>query len=145
MMFGHLWHLDAGMGAQLGIPGGSTPAAEFTHHNHRGNKGSLPARGARHSAGLSIWGAGWWLWQAAGVGSPWFSPNLRLKLVGQLWLSFLRSLWPSSFPIEAGESLPDLLGNCTRSSRFARRLCREEPGVGGCSGRACGQRGHGEG
>lgn len=41
-MFGHLWHLDAGMGAQLGIPGDSTPAAEFAHHNHRGNKG-VPA------------------------------------------------------------------------------------------------------
>lgn len=101
------------MGAHLGIPGGSTLVAKFTRHNHGGNRGASASPGSGHATGLSVWGAGWWLWQAAGVRSPWLSPNLCPKLAWQLWLNFLTSLWLSSFPIEAGESLLNLLGNCT--------------------------------
>lgn len=134
MALGHPWHLDTRMGARLGIAGGSTLAAKFDHHNDRANRGSAACLGAGHSTGLRVWGAGWWLWQAAGVSSPWPSPNLCPKLAGQLWLSFLMSLWPSSFPIEPIGKL-----------RLKQPVCREEPGVGGRSGRPRGWRSDGEG
>lgn len=79
---GHLWHLDTGMGAWLGIPGGSTLAAKLTCHNDKANRGSPACPGAGHSAGLSVWGAGWWLWQAAGVRSLGSHPISVPSLLG---------------------------------------------------------------
>jgi len=133
-------------GCSAGYPTRQHPSSQIHHHNHRGKWGALPARGAGHSAGLSMWGAGWWLRQAAGVRSPWLLPNLSPKLAGQLWLSFLMSLWPSSFPIEAGKSLLSLLGNCSHSGWFAGRsrvwvAAADVPVDGGATGKgdACSQ------
>lgn len=119
MAFGHPWHLDTrGIWMQgWALSWVSRVAAPWQPNSPTITTEEigepLPARGAGHSAGLGVWGVGWWLQQAARVRSPWLSPNLHPKLAGQLWLSFLTSLWPSSFPIEAGKSLWNLLGNCT--------------------------------
>lgn len=60
LAFGRLWHLDThlgtGMGAQPGFPGSRILAAKFTDHHHRGIRGA-PVWRARHSTGLSVWGA----------------------------------------------------------------------------------------
>lgn len=71
----HPWHLDTrgiwmqgwvlGQVSQLAAPWESkSPTITMGEIG-----GPLLARVAGHSAGLSIWGAGWWLWQAAGVRS----------------------------------------------------------------------------
>lgn len=100
-----LLHLTPGFGWLLPSPGSA--------------EGLLPARGAESSTGLSVWDAGWCLWDWEALPSHSLCP----KLAGWLWLSFFMSLWSNSFSVEVGKSLSNLLENSTLNSRLVLSSC----------------------
>lgn len=121
------WHL----GARPGVAGGSTLVPASALPSPRGRSGA-PSQRSCHLLGCGV---------VAAAGSQGRELLLSPTLAGQLGLCLFVSLWLSSFPIKAGKSLPNQLGSSAANSRFAGRPRREELGVGGRGGRACGRSG----
>lgn len=90
------WHL----GARPGVAGGTTlaPATTLPPQGRLGAPSQRPC----HLLGCGL---------VAAAGSQGREPLLSARLAGQLRLCLFVPLWPSSFPIKAGESLPNQLGN----------------------------------